>query len=370
MINRPSTNKVKKILIILCHVAFWVLYILFMHMITIIQETGNVHTKIHVTITRYTLSAVVFYASAYIVFPYCFRNKNYIYRLLLVLPLSILLNFALRRFVIGSVVPYLLKVPKPEARIFEYFILSLKWWFDYTLFGLGFWYALKLIKTQHLLRITQKARLEAEFNHLRTQINPHFLFNTLNTFYSQSLLTLPDTAKGISLLSKIMRYSLEPPGTDGKVPLEDELAHANDYIELMKIRFPGMLSITSNLPAESPEGWQILPHIIITLVENAFKHGNREQPFLFDLELANNQITFRVENTIGEKPADSGAGVGLPNLKERLFYAYGKKCTFEEGQQGNKYKTLLVIPDAYIIPEITAKEEPRPGFNYQLSNLS
>ena len=242
-------------------------------------------------------------------------------------------------------------------------LIILGGWMQMSIIAFGFW---QLKRSREI----QKARLEAEFNHLRTQINPHFLFNTLNTFYSQSLLTLPDTAKGISLLSKIMRYSLEPPGTDGKVPLEDELAHANDYIELMKIRFPGMLSITSNLPAESPEGWQILPHIIITLVENAFKHGNREQPFLFDLELANNQITFRVENTIGEKPADPGAGVGLPNLKERLFYAYGKKCTFEEGQQGNKYKTLLVIPDAYIIPEITAKEEPRPGFNYQLSNLS
>lgn len=253
---------------------------------------------------------------------------------------------------------------------FRFFMESLETFIVYFAYAFFYWHYKRSIRTEHLLRISQKARLEAEFNHLRTQINPHFLFNTLNTFYSQSLRSLPDTAKGISLLSKIMRYSLEPPGTDGKVPLEDEIAHANDYIELMKIRFPGMLSITSNLPEETPQGWQILPHIVITLVENAFKHGNREQPFVFDLELANNQITFRVENTIGEKPAESGAGVGLPNLKERLSYAYGKKCTFEEGPQGNKYKTLLVIPNAYIIPQITAKEEPRPGINYQLSNLS
>jgi two-component system, LytTR family, sensor kinase len=339
--------KPRNIGIVFLHIVFWVFYILFMHVITVIQEPGVIHTKGYVTVTRYTLASIVFYTSAYVVFPFCFKTPKHIRYLIIVLPAFILFNFGLRRLVIGTVVPFVMNVPKPEARIFEYFILSLKWWFDYSLFGLGFWYARKLVTTQRLLRITEKARLEAEFNHLRAQINPHFLFNTLNTFYSQSLKLLPDTAKGISLLSKIMRYSLEPSGRDGKVSLESEMAHANHYIELMNVRFPGHINISNNMPDEIDNRWQILPHVLITLVENAFKHGNRDHPFIFDIQLTGGQIIFKVENTIGEKPAEISTGVGLRNLEERLQLTYGKKYTFMHCAKDGKYNSLLIIPDAF-----------------------
>lgn len=359
----------KKYKAILLHTLFWSFYIYSNHIFTIIQQDPGYRTPFYLTFSRHFMALFIFYVTAYSIYPLCLDKKNNWKYLIPAMIFLTLVNFCLRYFVLGHFLPYVVGTRVSQGTLQEYYIMSLKWWFDYSLYGLGFWYAKKLIKTQRLLRETEKARLEAEFNHLRTQINPHFLFNTLNTFYSQSLDTLPDTAKGISLLSKIMRYSLEPPGTDGKVPLDDELAHANDYIELMKIRFPDKLQVHNNLPQESQHGWQILPHLLITLVENAFKHGNKDQPFIFDLQLnkEKKQVIFRVENTIAQRPADPGTGVGLRNVRERLQYAYGKAYTFKEEVIDNKYITLMIIPDSYIAPAAEINRQNDPGFNFQFS---
>ena len=306
----------------------------------------------------------VFYYNLYVLFPILFEKKRKILFVILFIS-GLILYYIVRLHITNQLLPALgigqFKSPADK----KYFTGQAFMYFQYAIYALLFWYVFISKKTERLLRITEKARLEAEFNHLRTQINPHFLFNTLNTFYSQSLMALPDTARGISLLSKIMRYSLNPPGKDGKVPLEDEITHVNDYIELMQIRLPGKLQITNNLPTETEKGWQILPHVLITLVENAFKHGSREHPFLFNLQLSNNTITFRVENTIGESPVAESSGVGLRNLKERLQLIYGKNCTFEEGPENGMYKSTLVIQNAFFVPvtETEKQETPVPLFN-------
>lgn len=230
-----------------------------------------------------------------------------------------------------------------------FLLRSLETYIAYFACAFFYWQYKHTIRIEQQLRLTEKARLEAVLSHLRTQINPHFLFNTLNTVYSQCIDILPDTARGIFLLSKIMRYSLEPTGTDGKVPLDDEVAHANDYIELIQLRFPGNLEIINNFPKESQGGWQILPHLLITIIENAFKHGDRAKRFLFDLQLdkKNKQIIFRVENEIGPRLTKPGTGVGLRNVKERMRYAYGHSYTFKEEITCDKYIAIMIIPNAY-----------------------
>lgn len=334
------------------HSLFWSAYLTFLWVFVLLQDPGR--PDFIVFILKHAVLILAFYINILLVFPLQSRlNSKFIFAL------YFLNHFAfycvLKLLLTNVFLPFIGKDLYIESNVKDFLGTNTYLFLMYSFYALFYWNSQRSIRTQNLLRITEKARLEAEFNHLRTQINPHFLFNTLNTFYSQSLMALPDTAKGIALLSKIMRYSLNPPGKDGKVPLKDEIAHANDYIELMQIRLPGKLQVTNNLPTETDEGWQILPHVLITLVENAFKHGSREHPFLFDLQLANGTISFRVENTIGEPPVEKSSGVGLRNLKERLQLIYGKNCTFEEGPQGNRYSSKLVIQQAFVLPE---KNEP------------
>lgn len=346
-------------------IIIWIIYTAYLWSFAILMDPNAAFTAF---LVKNILLFGFFYFDLFISFPILFKRKKPVL-FIIVFIIGLILYYLIRYLATNFLLPLLGENEFKDVVNTRFFSGQAFMYLSYATYALLFWYAQKSKLTERQLRLTEKARLEAEFNHLRTQINPHFLFNTLNTFYSQSLDTLPDTAKGISLLSKIMRYSLEPPGTDGKVPLDDELAHANDYIELMKIRFPDKLQVHNNLPQESQHGWQILPHLLITLVENAFKHGNKDQAFIFDLQLnkEKKQVIFRVENTIAQRPADPGTGVGLRNVRERLQYAYGKAYTFKEEVIDNKYITLMIIPDSYIAPAAEINRQNDPGFNFQFS---
>lgn len=241
---------------------------------------------------------------------------------------------------------------------------------EYLLYSIGYWYTVKSYLIEKSLRKSEKEKLEAdkeiltlrnakliaEYNHLKAQINPHFLFNTLNTFYSNTEPVLPETAKGIMLLSDIMRYSLESGGADGKVPLREELTQLNNYIELMQLRFDGQLHIEGNLFSngrfqwsKNVQKWRILPHLMITIAENAFKHGNNREPFIADLYLERNQLRFVFKNTIGMRKVETGTGIGLKNMLDRLGFAYGHNGRLETGITGSTYITELYITDNTVL---------------------
>lgn len=237
---------------------------------------------------------------------------------------------------------------------------------EYSLYSIGYWYTLKAYLTERKLRKIerekskaekeilnlQNAKLIAEYNHLRAQINPHFLFNTLNTFYSNTEPVLPETAKGIMLLSDIMRYSLESGETDGKVSLREELTQLGNYVELMQLRFDGQLKIEGNLFSgeciqwpKDTQKWRILPHLLITMAENAFKHGNNREPFIINLYLEGTQLHFIFKNTIGMRKAETGTGIGLKNMIDRLGFTYNNNFRFESGVTGSLYTAELYITD-------------------------
>ncbi|MBL7726178.1 MAG: histidine kinase [Dinghuibacter sp.] len=199
------------------------------------------------------------------------------------------------------------------------------------------------------------AKLTAEYNHLKAQVNPHFLFNTLNSFYSATEPVLPETAKGIMLLSDIMRYSLETGGHDGKVPLNDELLHLQYYIELMQFRFNNELNIKGNLfskgqlnKIELVEHWRILPHLLITIAENAFKHGDNSFPFEMNLTLTGQQLHFVFKNTIGLRKSISGTGIGVNNMIQRIHFTYGTDGRFISSVEESDYIAELFLTEKMV----------------------
>jgi two-component system LytT family sensor kinase len=181
----------------------------------------------------------------------------------------------------------------------------------------------RLQQSAQQLRIEKQA---AELNYLKSQTNPHFLFNTLNNIYSLARDKSDLAPESILRLSKILRYMLYE--TNGPyVAIEQELKIINDYIALERLRYDDSLQINFNYDVEDPRQ-SLPPLILIPLVENAFKHGvseTRNSPFI-DIHLSVNkrQLSFFVRNST-EKSAGDGQvkeNIGLSNLRRQLELLY------------------------------------------------
>lgn len=175
----------------------------------------------------------------------------------------------------------------------------------------------------------QKALKDAENKLLRQQLNPHFLFNAFNSLYSMSLSQHPKTPDTILKLSNMMRY-LTDNSSINKVKLSNELKFIHEYISIEKVRFGNQANIQFKIEG-NPEGIQIEPLLLITLVENAFKHGfytNDNNAFVhITAVIKEHSLFFEVKNSIQSKQHFQNTdrkGKGLNNLKKRLQLSYKK----------------------------------------------
>jgi hypothetical protein len=221
------------------------------------------------------------------------------------------------------------------------------------IYVIGFVTAIKLaidwIKQKEYLTETNEMLLENELKYLRSQIQPHFFFNTLNNLYS---LTIDKSDKAPDLilkLSDLMKYFLYETGKEFQT-LENEISHIKDYIEIEKLRYDENLKVNFNINIKTKKVI-VKPLILIPLVENAFKHGARNSKkngyITIDLNATSNLLDFRIENSF-EKPtkkikAQIG-GIGLTNLKKRLDLNYGPDFfNLDIIKEKNKYIAHLKI---------------------------
>ncbi|MCI2082518.1 MAG: histidine kinase [Bacteroidales bacterium] len=176
----------------------------------------------------------------------------------------------------------------------------------------------------------EKAKIEAfasetELKNLKSQLNPHFLFNTLNNIYSLMPVDPEKAQESILELSKILRYVLYEDNQDS-VPLNSELAFTGNYINLMKLRLTDKVKLTVDIE-ETSSNLMIAPLIFISLVENAFKHGvSQDEPSFIDISirLACSTVRCIVRNSNFPKSDNdrSGSGIGIGNLQKRLLLIY------------------------------------------------
>lgn len=199
-----------------------------------------------------------------------------------------------------------------------------------------------------LKQATQKLRIEkqqAELNYLKSQTNPHFLFNTLNNIYALAKVKSDLAPESIMRLSKILRFMLYE--TDGDfISIEQELKIIEDYIELEKLRYDESLRI--NFTRDIEDMKQALPPLLlIPLVENAFKHGvseSRNEPFV-DIHLSVNMrmLTFVVKNSAESSPdKDIKENIGLSNLRRQLLLLYKEYDLSLEHKNGVFATTLKI----------------------------
>ena len=192
----------------------------------------------------------------------------------------------------------------------------------------------------------EKAATEAELVALKSQVNPHFLFNTLNNIYSLIQIDQDKAQEAVHDLSGMLRYVLydsEKPS----VPLSKETGFLKDYIKLMSMRCSSNVSLDVSLP-ETDSDKHVAPLLFIPLVENAFKHGiSTSEPSSIKIALKEEgeYVSFLVENTSFPKNDSdrSGSGIGVKNLQRRLDMLYQGQHSFEYGETQGFYRSFLKI---------------------------
>ncbi len=187
---------------------------------------------------------------------------------------------------------------------------------------------------------------EAELQSLRSQINPHFLFNSLNSINTLTILEPEKAQQMIIKLSEYMRYSLRK-DKNTKVPLHEELKNINLYLDIEKIRFGKKLLFHISLDDDQLNAY--VPHMILQpIVENAVKYGVYESfgEIRVDIDIAmkDNYLVIHVRNNFDPDVQSSGEGVGLTNIRKRLKLTYQQENLLETTIKYGKFSALLRIP--------------------------
>lgn len=180
-----------------------------------------------------------------------------------------------------------------------------------------------ILKTNIRLRWAEKEKLNTELRYLKTQINPHFLFNTLNTIYSLAIEKSAGTANAVIRLSEMMRYIINDTSKDF-VRLNDELKYINNYIALQKLRFGKAVHVYMEEQGQ-PDGKKIAPLILIPFIENAFKYGvnaEKESDIFIEIDVQEDKLKMLVKNRKVTVSAIESSGLGIANTRNRLQLLY------------------------------------------------
>lgn len=191
------------------------------------------------------------------------------------------------------------------------------------------------------------AQRSTELDSLKSQLNPHFLFNTLNTIYALVDIDPEDAKRAVHRLSGLLRYMLYE--SEVMVKISEEIGFIEDYIELMRLRLSGR-PIDVVIDIAGHENDQIPPLLLVSLIENAFKYGSTSEsgePIKVSMKVVDGKFCCSTVNSFSSVPrkADSKAsGIGLANLRRRLSLIYGSKASLRTSVDGNIFKTSLSLP--------------------------
>ncbi len=297
------------------------------------------------------LNALMVYSYAHFALPQYFKNSSVAY-------------------LIGVNVMYLLVFLLGESLIDYLYTRSIYQvkGYDRPWFSFGEWIKLNLIVTTGLMLVgnmygftfgwfksrrrqqeLEQAKLKAELTALKHQINPHFLFNVLNSLYGLAFKNDDeDTAEGIAKLSQLMRYMLYESNVS-RVPLLREVTYIEDFIDLQRLRLSERVDIRFIVEGEL-NGMEIAPMILIPFIENAFKHGIstvRESLIYIQITALNKKLQLQVKNPIhpgSRKQSESApGGIGLANVRQRLEMLYPQGYKLEIDDANGIYEINLRI---------------------------
>lgn len=201
------------------------------------------------------------------------------------------------------------------------------------------------LRAQKYQQAIERERLESELKMLKFQVNPHFLFNTLNNIHTLVYKKSERAPEAILKLSSLMRYMLYE--TDGnRVSLAKELEYLQNFVELQKLRLAGNQQVAFIVEGD-PNGYEIAPLLLVSFIENAFKHGARaSQDTLIEIviTIANGTLTFSCTNDFWDNSkSEVNSGIGQANVKKRLELMYRGRYQLSVNTTNDKYSVNLTL---------------------------
>ena len=333
---------------ILIHFAFWI-YMFNQILLTIAMMSQKQYDPFE-EITIYPLTSFITFYTFYFTFGLFFTRKSKLYPVLLLIsviailvPLRIGIEYLFWKYIGYSHL-------KPSYPL----LIDSSWWYNslrlviiYGIYALLIQLAIGWFDTQKLKTELMLEKQSGELALLRSQINPHFLFNTLNNIYSLVYKKSEDAPEAVMKMSSIMRYMLYDATTDS-VLLEKEIEYLKSFIELEKLRIRHKDFVELNISG-NVEGRTIAPMLLIPFVENAFKHGSRNviNPGIrINLSIGTNQIRFDVTNQLRKNATitrDQVGGIGLNNIRRRLNLLYPGKHQLDIRSDEELYHVHLIL---------------------------
>ena len=221
-------------------------------------------------------------------------------------------------------------------------IIFFLWTLIYTIY-----YSTVQLKNNLIEKVNLESTLkDSQLNVLKGQINPHFMFNSLNNIRGLILENPEKSRDMITRLSEMLRYSLTKNDID-TIPLEEEIEMVENFIEISKIQFEDRLQFVPEIAIETLKV-KIPPMVIQLLVENAIKHGiatiKDGGVIILKTTIENNKLTIVVSNTGKLVITENTTQVGLKNIEERLHLLYGNEATFELKQIDDKVVATIIVP--------------------------
>jgi two-component system, LytTR family, sensor kinase len=342
---------------LLYHVLFWVVYVLFKVVLNLtaepLQDNWAMETLLHDSVTFLAIQfffLIVSIPAVYGIF-YCIEKYFSDQWSLMVVLLTSLILFGLAVVSINIinykwVLPYLY----PDRSFKLVFEAGSHLYHAFNLGALvGIACAIKLVRKQLRSKMNEqiltKEKVVAELKFLKAQINPHFLFNTLNNIYSLARKESKETPEVILKLSKLMRFMIYE-ATKSSITVSEELKLMEDYIALERLRYSDRLRVDFTTEIDKPNEL-IAPLLLIHFVENAFKHGASESRFdsiiQIHVKLTDKMLTATISNSMEEKQTNEAQGsIGLANIKRQLELVYPRHTLKIDKAQGRFNVTLTI----------------------------
>src|SRR5579863_3535501 len=318
------------------HVFFWVSIVSYFAVVTHNNSKISTENLLVLLVGYGSINIGLFYLNYLYLMPKFLDRKKYrYYALSLVLAIIV---FGLTKYEVGLYFNTLILFSGKSTTFVSYFIGAALTSIFFLFLSTALKFSVDWFLNERIQRDLENQRLSAELAFLKSQINPHFLFNSLNSIYSLAYQRSETTPEAILKLSEIMRYMLYE-CNDNKVELAKELQYLQNYIDLQKIRFGNKAFVEFKITGEVG-AQKIVPLLLIAFIENAFKHGvanDPSMPIRLFINLDGANLHFYTENKKHMNNRDIEGGIGLQNVKRRLDLLYTGKYKLDIQDKPDTY---------------------------------
>lgn len=340
----------------LYHIPFWLVYNYIMWVVALGNPVRVFHDLVYPPLTvkflfYVFLQAAAVYFNLYFLMPrYLEKNRFILYTSLVVLTSVIAALLITPGYYIAAAMAHISVTAfwGKDACIWTFFSGALVTTLASMTLAISIKITKNYIQSKRHQQVLEKEKLETELNFLRYQFNPHFLFNTINSIFFLIHKNPDVAAASLAKFSELLRYQLYE-CTDERIPLSQEINYLENFIGLERLRQNNNQQVTLNIHRKDDEGSMIAPFMLMTFVENAFKHVSRhtDQPNWINISLTTNErlLNFSIANSMAPYPSSGEiiryGGIGLRNVQRRLDLLYPEQYALDIKNDGSTFEVQL-----------------------------